>query len=908
MPDAELRADYDRDGRLSGSRSEYEARRSGLGAILGANVDHDGRALPPAPRVGSAVTLDFAMPAKSGRDDDLAPLEIVVTDAAAARFTSLRLRISGANADAVRLLDARGHVLTPESAAPSAADFALPRTAARHRFKLEASRVPGSPAGRTGGALELAIVGREETGRESIVDRGRFRLAPFVMLDELGPAQTLYMCSVPDNQPAVADVRAALRSVRPPVALRLVEATDNAGDAWIQDQFQLGYVRTPAGSMSAVLHLPRFRKNAQIGPTQRNLGELIRTHFPSTNLGLIDDLWNRDFMLRHLGGSDRLSFADSEEAFRILHRVENADAFLRSLVHRLRALAEARGLELPANTALPPQFETIPLKRIQLPPLLGIVERLVTALNRGVRESTEASRAGSDWVLSGRDRARAAVATVAHDLRTVNVNNQTFEMILSAGTFQLDSMQLIELYDELLPLHDSLGYGGNLEASPPLPGHPFGKIVVGEGEERPMDPALRALLDANADVQPLVTIDTTWLGVGHVDELIAFLPNRQEPGRHVIVRSSPEVAQALLQEVLALYRSGLEGSIRETEVGRWTPPKPIRHLMNLGAHPVTRMFRGRYWWHGHPQPRRTREGGIVETGEISEPPAIYLRSVDYFNLTWWSEAAPYFSGDRSQNDHYYRAALTTRELTYFKGTTNAEIVEEKLTPLDALLQSQFPEWPIRRLPVLFDRVPSLGIGSTSAFTPNLVNLQYLNGTVLVPNPFGPRMSSEDAATVVQSVLRGENLGGIAATATPAFFRRHHLDEVHVWLDRRMDDNSIDAPITTLTHIAQEFRDGWPHGTPIEEIESEIRRANRAAFNASGTLLEGWHSIMIPEVTVDVFQAYAQVILSALDLTVRWIDSWFYHVRAGEIHCGTNVLRAIPRTVAPWWTSIVPRGT
>jgi hypothetical protein len=57
---------------------------------------------------------------------------------------------------------------------------------------------------------------------------------------------------------------------------------------------------------------------------------------------------------------------------------------------------------------------------------------------------------------------------------------------------------------------------------------------------------------------------------------------------------------------------------------------------------------------------------------------------------------------------------------------------------------------------------------------------------------------------------------------------------------------------------------------------------------------------IPETTVDLFEACIQVQLEALGLRVHFVDCWYYHIRLGEIHCGTNVLRAAPKTKVKWW--------
>lgn len=42
------------------------------------------------------------------------------------------------------------------------------------------------------------------------------------------------------------------------------------------------------------------------------------------------------------------------------------------------------------------------------------------------------------------------------------------------------------------------------------------------------------------------------------------------------------------------------------------------------------------------------------------------------------------------------------------------------------------------------------------------------------------------------------------------------------------------------------------------------------------------------------------------MIVDWVDSWFYHLHFGGIHCGTNVLRIPQRGQLPaWWSAAAP---
>lgn len=52
---------------------------------------------------------------------------------------------------------------------------------------------------------------------------------------------------------------------------------------------------------------------------------------------------------------------------------------------------------------------------------------------------------------------------------------------------------------------------------------------------------------------------------------------------------------------------------------------------------------------------------------------------------------------------------------------------------------------------------------------------------------------------------------------------------------------------------------------------------------------------------DPFQDDMEAVLAPYGVTVHWIEDWdLYHRLDGEVHCGTNVTRAIPAT--PWWES------
>ena len=107
---------------------------------------------------------------------------------------------------------------------------------------------------------------------------------------------------------------------------------------------------------------------------------------------------------------------------------------------------------------------------------------------------------------------------------------------------------------------NSLDSFGNLEVSPPVTVRgrrfPFGRIVFGGREygeygedSRQMMPELRRFLHAQK-VQAPIEIYTDWLTVGHVDEIVSFVPARNAQGFQVLL-ASPRKARGVLDRLIA---------------------------------------------------------------------------------------------------------------------------------------------------------------------------------------------------------------------------------------------------------------------------------------------------------------------------------------------------------------------
>lgn len=171
--------------------------------------------------------------------------------------------------------------------------------------------------------------------------------------------------------------------------------------------------------------------------------------------------------------------------------------------------------------------------------------------------------------------------------------------------------------------------------------------------------------------------------------------------------------------------------------------------------------------------------------------------------------------------------------------------------------------------------------------PNSVNFQVLNKHVMVPRPQGPRMGFDDAAAVLKAVMPKAYPDLKLPKLNKQFFEYKKLHQPVVWLNTE-DDKDLERD--GADRIVTFFRDGFPKKTKNDEIADSIVTANPHAFTQSGMLRPGWQPVVIPENTVDLMEACILIVLESVGAKVRFVDSWFYHVRSGEIHCGTNAIR------------------
>lgn len=901
MPDFELYADYDRSGRLNASDDEYRLRAQRPGAVVVPNIDADGRALPRAVTAGRRITLDCDQPVKAGNDDENLPLRIHTRAATAPAGSTFFLRILGRMKIHIEFHDARGNILRHPPGIQEDVLFTPPAVGANLDLTVELQSIAGTPYGRSTlldtkyrrdaeveTRFTLELRSRDPAGTETLWDTAEFSIAPVIFLDNTAPAVRLYVADNGSNAPSVAELEEALAIVGG-VALVKVPPDVGGGDAWLQDQFQHGLMQGPDGWRQVLIHLPRLRSNNAVSGTGGNLADLMLSHFPSRDLGVFDDLWNRSFVFsdaaRHKA---EITFRNSYALSKALSRVFNMRGLLVERIQRFD------------HDWTDPDVSSWSRARATLRDLFTLLRpRLRDAVSRG--DITQAM--GNAYEADTRERLERIETLIPYD-------GTNFTLPTGAGTVTVDASTADKLHIRIVQAHHSSNYGGNFEPSPPLDTAELGKLVMGNAHFRWgdqdydfIDPDVyRVFVKQNK--QPTVEINTAWLHVGHVDEVVAFAPDagNAHPG-FAVLRASPLLAQRLLQKARDRYKAGLPAGYHPHRDDEPSATELTRLTVD-GTCPVTRLFRGKIWHHVH-----RPETGTGETPFL-EPPKIYQRLDDVMGDMGDIRYAP-GAGDE---DRIYLADTSVREVVWCERDGQGNSVNEYLetnflADIAGAMQVEFPDARLFSLPVLFDRVEKVDgwvdntlSRGTTAYTPALVNYQVVKGRLLVPRPYGPRMRFDDAHAVIEETLRELDLPDeMLSRLTHRFVDRRNLHKGVYWI-HRYDTANVRRPdglymgltrgLLVEDDIIEQFKDSFP-GASDADLRRHIIRPNRRHFMPDGRLRDDWRKFEIEDDMIDLFETWMELVAAEIGAPLSWIDSWHYHVHAGGIHCGTNVLR-IPR--------------
>jgi protein-arginine deiminase len=307
---------------------------------------------------------------------------------------------------------------------------------------------------------------------------------------------------------------------------------------------------------------------------------------------------------------------------------------------------------------------------------------------------------------------------------------------------------VVQAFDRSAPPDWSLNSMGNLETIPPytLGGRSFpaGRIIMGwrkDGGQRP-SAAMRTLLKSQGLQEPLL-LDTSWLGVGHVDEFVQFLPADTPRGWRIGV-ADPRAGLRLLRDA---QRAGHGGTRMFSVPGLGSLPGPretidqalgSRHLVADNEMAAKRIAAN--------LEILKRETGVTDA-EIVRVPALYTRESEV----------------RTESGE----TIPVPRLTRMGGTTALP---------DALKEHGQQRWLARAGDGSAKAAPATVM--TSAYVPGAVNGVLLaRDRYLAPRQWGPVIGGRDIFT--EAVTAAYKRAGLKVSYIDDWYTYHlGMGEVH----------------------------------------------------------------------------------------------------------------------------------
>jgi Protein-arginine deiminase (PAD) len=438
------------------------------------------------------------------------------------------------------------------------------------------------------------------------------------------------------------------------------------------------------------------------------------------------------------------------------------------------------------------------------------------------------------------------------------------------------------VFNSVTQNQDSTDYGGNLEVSPPVlkttpkfsrkdakgriagpscKAHdrpaPFGKIIIGDCKPRPCSGELHDFLQAQR-VQPVLPIDTSWLSVGHTDEIMSFVRSNDSKGFRLLF-ARPLVMTLILEEVKKLDAAATlhAGKYREAGINAWQYDEDF----------VENWLSGDLYSYSA-KVEREKLAAIRErlmTGlDIEEPDVLSIPT--YFEVPPDSSAA--FGNELN------------RTIASNVGMVNMQVVNNHLM-----------------VPRPFG--PRLESAKAALALETILEKWFVRGV-----PPAPPMLLPSTDEHFFWARPGETLRQIAMY----FARPAGMTASKVKAQRQKLIQKLKTGNTTLTDLDPAYQKA------VEDLEQAILDEpwNKAVPTpldqvapAPDHTFTKWMRLKIPGNTVDVLEGFMKSILESLGNTVHFIDDFeCYHAMAGEVHCGTNAVRKPPEEhagfTARWW--------
>ena len=186
---------------------------------------------------------------------------------------------------------------------------------------------------------------------------------------------------------------------------------------------------------------------------------------------------------------------------------------------------------------------------------------------------------------------------------------------------------------------------GNLEVSPPLAvkDREFknGRIYAGTQGERAMHPEVIAFLEAQGAQGPVLWLDTSWLVIGHVDEIVSWVPSRVGTPFRMII-PSPRLAVEILEQAERDAPGGIlnRGTKREGDRPNEFERPVAEALKDKGLMEAQEYVQGKI-----DAVRQTLQEGLgVSDADIIEIPVLFSSDKRWFPGRYFAETANMVNG------------------------------------------------------------------------------------------------------------------------------------------------------------------------------------------------------------------------------------------------------------------------
>lgn len=226
----------------------------------------------------------------------------------------------------------------------------------------------------------------------------------------------------------------------------------------------------------------------------------------------------------------------------------------------LTAMAEKNGQQIASDTiqiGVVPWImspNTAPVKELHISERSFGNQELVAKIKQIVEKTGAKAKinpGGTTWMQDTKEIGYVQFPT-AEGMRNINVvlkanrpgeNDQYARSLLKEdfGWFEIGKPRQLD------PLNRWADAYGNLEVTPPLPGYPMGRVYYGKADGVGMNPEIIDFIKAQQIQGQPVDIDTSWLMIRHVDEILSFIPSKF--GKPLMLIVSPEAGVKLLEEM-----------------------------------------------------------------------------------------------------------------------------------------------------------------------------------------------------------------------------------------------------------------------------------------------------------------------------------------------------------------------